>query len=346
MLLAPVTLLAGPHVTLTVVLPEWEVMSESSSQPSQPSQPSDPSQTSGAPERAGLEALNALPPDAARQRLLACCSSARWADEMISGRPYPSAAELLARSDRAVAGLAQADLEQALAGHPRIGRPAGPAHGWSDREQSGVQAAGEATIRALADGNEQYERRFGHIYLVRASGRSGEELLALLRGRLGNDPAAEWDVVRRELAQINRIRLGRLLDEGVTPATSMVTTHVLDTARGVPAAGVLVRLDRVSAAGPGESAGELGRARTDADGRVRVLGPGRLPAGTYRLTFGTGEYFAGLYAPSPAGPVSPGPPGPAFFPEVSVTFVVDGQAPHYHVPLLLSPFGYSTYRGS
>ena len=74
--------------------------------------------------------------------------------------------------------------------------------------------------------------------------------------------------------------------------------------------------------------------------------PGRLPAGTYRLTFGTGDYFGVFYAPSPPGPAPAGQPGAAFFPEVAVTFVVDGETPHYHVPLLLSPFGYSTYRGS
>jgi 5-hydroxyisourate hydrolase len=110
----------------------------------------------------------------------------------------------------------------------------------------------------------------------------------------------------------------------------MITTHVLDTARGVPAAGVPVALARISGAG----AEEIGRASTDADGRVRGIGPPRLEPGIYRLTFGTGEYLEANQA------------GPAFFPEVTVTFTVDGQAPHYHVPLLLSPFGYTTYRGS
>jgi 2-oxo-4-hydroxy-4-carboxy-5-ureidoimidazoline decarboxylase len=164
-------------------------------------------------ERPGLERLNGLPDGAARQELLACCSSARWAAEVASGRPFASAAEIIARSDAAVAGLAQADLEQALAGHPRIGdRSRAGAAAWSRQEQAGVAAADQAIVRALADGNEAYERRFGHIYLVCATGRSGAELLALLRQRLRNDPAAEWDVVRRELGQINRIRLRRLLE--------------------------------------------------------------------------------------------------------------------------------------
>jgi 5-hydroxyisourate hydrolase len=125
---------------------------------------------------------------------------------------------------------------------------------------------------------------------------------------------------------------------------SQITTHVLDTARGAPAAGVPVRLERLSGSGPGEAgpgeagmglAGtrELGRASTDADGRVSDLGPQRLPAGTYRLVFDTAGYFAQQRT---AG----------FFPEVAVTFTVGGEGQHYHVPLLLSPFGYATYRGS
>jgi 2-oxo-4-hydroxy-4-carboxy-5-ureidoimidazoline decarboxylase len=140
-----------------------------------------------------------------------CCSSARWVAEVASGRPYASADQLLARSDQAVARLAPADLEQALAGHPRIGEGRG-ADDRSRREQAGVLGADPGTIQALADGNEAYERRFGHIYLVCATGRSAGELLALLQERLGNDPGTEWGVVRRELAKINRIRLARLLD--------------------------------------------------------------------------------------------------------------------------------------
>jgi 5-hydroxyisourate hydrolase len=105
---------------------------------------------------------------------------------------------------------------------------------------------------------------------------------------------------------------------------SAVTTHVLDTALGVPAAGVPVRLERVTEAG----CAELGRARTDADGRVTELGPALIEPGTYRLVFDTAAYAA------------------TFFPEVTVTFTVNAADRHYHVPLLLSPFGYSTYRGS
>jgi 2-oxo-4-hydroxy-4-carboxy-5-ureidoimidazoline decarboxylase len=152
-----------------------------------------------------------MPAELARQQLLACCSSARWAAEVASGRPYGSAGELLASSDAAMAGLAPADLEQALAGHPRIGERRGT-DARSRREQAGVLGADPATIQALAEGNEEYERRFGHIYLVCATGRNAADLLALLRERLGNDDGTEWGVVRRELGKINRIRLAKMLD--------------------------------------------------------------------------------------------------------------------------------------
>jgi hydroxyisourate hydrolase len=109
---------------------------------------------------------------------------------------------------------------------------------------------------------------------------------------------------------------------------TQVTTHVLDTARGAPASGVPVRLESVSGVDQ-----EIGRASTDADGRVREIGPDRLPRGTYRLVFDTAAYFAQQRT---AG----------FFPEVAITFTVGGDGQHYHVPLLLSPFGYATYRGS
>ncbi|GAB3477648.1 hydroxyisourate hydrolase [Amycolatopsis cihanbeyliensis] len=106
---------------------------------------------------------------------------------------------------------------------------------------------------------------------------------------------------------------------------SLVTTHVLDTAAGRPAAGVPVRLES-----RGEDWETLASARTDEDGRARELGPDHLPEGVYRLVFDTAAYHGER----------------AFFPEVTVCFrITDGQA-HHHVPILLSPFAFSTYRGS
>jgi 5-hydroxyisourate hydrolase len=106
----------------------------------------------------------------------------------------------------------------------------------------------------------------------------------------------------------------------------MITTHVLDTSRGRPAAGIAITLSFHASDGWKE----IGSGKTDADGRLRDLTkPGALQTGTYRITFDTGSYF-------PEG----------FYPEVSVVFAIKDGSAHYHVPLLVSPFGYSTYRGS
>lgn len=110
---------------------------------------------------------------------------------------------------------------------------------------------------------------------------------------------------------------------------SAITTHVLDTALGRPAAGVPVRLERVHESG----CTILATADTDADGRAAQLGPDRAEPGDYRLTFDTAAYYARTQQGS-------------FFPEVSITFTLADPAQHHHVPLLLSPFAYSTYRGS
>lgn len=109
-----------------------------------------------------------------------------------------------------------------------------------------------------------------------------------------------------------------------------VTTHVLDTSSGRPASGVGVRLEMRD----GEGWRELGSGRTDADGRARdLLGDGRLKPGVFRLTFATGDYFRARGVES-------------FHPEVAVVFRVENPTEHHHVPVLLSPFGYTTYRGS
>jgi 5-hydroxyisourate hydrolase len=125
---------------------------------------------------------------------------------------------------------------------------------------------------------------------------------------------------------------------------SAISTHVLDTAAGRPAAGMRVRLERVAPAADDDAAGQeqIAVATTDADGRIAGLGPEIIAPGTYRLIFDTGGYFSRQPAGSGGGIGA----GAAFFPEVAVTFAVADGRDHYHVPLLMSPFGYSTYRGS
>jgi 2-oxo-4-hydroxy-4-carboxy-5-ureidoimidazoline decarboxylase len=164
-----------------------------------------------------LTHLNELPALAATQELLACCSAPSWAERMAAGRPYGSPLDAIRQSAMIVSSMTVPNLAEALAGHPRIGERTEAGHGgirsgaWSAQEQSGVDGADAGTARALAASNLEYERRFGHIYLVCASGRTGAELLSLLRSRLRNDAPAEWQVVRSELQKINEVRLRKLL---------------------------------------------------------------------------------------------------------------------------------------
>jgi len=161
-----------------------------------------------------VDEFNRLPGEAVRRDLRACCSSTRWIDAVAGGRPYDSEEALFAASDAAVTGLSEADLGEALAGHPRIGDRRAVAHAgsWSGQEQAGVRDAEASLRQSLGEGNAEYERRFGHIYLACATGRSAAELLAFLRERLGNDQETEWSVVASELAKINQIRLRMLLE--------------------------------------------------------------------------------------------------------------------------------------
>jgi 2-oxo-4-hydroxy-4-carboxy-5-ureidoimidazoline decarboxylase len=158
-----------------------------------------------------VDELNGLTEDAARRELRACCTSGRWIEAVAAVRPYADEAALLAASDRAAAGLTEADLREALDGHPRIGDRRVEAGSLSSQEQAGVRGADDSLRQALDAGNAEYEGRFGHIYLACATGRSADELLAFLRERLNNDPGTEWSVVASELAKINQIRLRKLL---------------------------------------------------------------------------------------------------------------------------------------
>ena len=162
-------------------------------------------------EPPGLISFNALSDARAVDLLVQCCSSTVWAQRMAAGRPFPSADALYTAAENVLGDLTESEIDAALVGHPRIGdRADNPS---SAREQSAVAAADDDVRAGLRAGNEEYEQKFGHVYLVCASGRSAHELLDVLRDRLGNDGATERKILRTELAAINRIRLERLLGE-------------------------------------------------------------------------------------------------------------------------------------
>lgn len=163
--------------------------------------------------------LNALSAEAVRASLTQCCGAGRWVEEMARSRPFASDAEVLETAERAWWGLQPADWREAFAGHPRIGetttgddrgRPRTAGATWSREEQHGVGKAAAEVRAALAEGNREYEKRFGHVFLICATGRSAEEMLAELRRRLGHDPARELEVAAGEHAKITRLRLEKL----------------------------------------------------------------------------------------------------------------------------------------
>ena len=172
-----------------------------------------------ASSEAGLRRLNTLPDGEARAALLRCCGSARWAETMTAGRPYADDDALLAAADRTWKELGPDDWREAFAHHPRIGDRAAlearfaATRGWSAGEQGGVATAGTEVLDALAEGNRAYEARFGHVFLVCATGRTADEMLAFLRERLPNPPEVELRVAAAEQAKIMRLRLAKLLQE-------------------------------------------------------------------------------------------------------------------------------------
>lgn len=161
-----------------------------------------------------LRDFDELPDDEADRLLHACCASSAWVARVRSGRPYATPEQLLAAADRACRELSAADVDEALAAHPRIGeraQGAGTEATWSRQEQASVSDADAHTRERLRELNVAYESRFDRVFLVRAAGRTPAQMLAELERRFANDPAAEQSEVVEQLAQITRLRVERLL---------------------------------------------------------------------------------------------------------------------------------------
>ena len=161
-----------------------------------------------------LDDFNDEPADQAVQALRACNAAPRFAAELVAARPYPDADALVARAEEVARALPWDEVSLALAAHPRIGdRPEGSSAEAeaSRREQSSMSDADAATRAALVDGNHAYEERFGHVFLIRAAGRSPDEMLAELRRRLENDADAEQREATEQLAQITALRVRGLV---------------------------------------------------------------------------------------------------------------------------------------
>jgi allantoicase len=170
----------------------------------------------GTPSRAGREAwglarLNALSPEEARVELAACCASSTWAERMGGARPFRDLASARAAASRAAEGLTEQDWLEAFGAHPRIGEKKTDARGWSTEEQSKVADADRATLDALAEVNRAYEAKHGFVYLVCATGKTADEMLALARERLQGDRARELVRAAEEQRLITYLRLEKLV---------------------------------------------------------------------------------------------------------------------------------------
>ena len=151
------------------------------------------------------------------EEFLKCCGSKEWAHQLVAAQPYGSLDELITAADRIWWSLDSEDWLEAFHSHPKIGEKKAAAavtveaQRWSEDEQSGIRDSGRETIAALAELNRKYDEKFGYIFIVCASGKSSEEMLAILRKRLENDPDEELRIAAGEQGKIFELRLRKLL---------------------------------------------------------------------------------------------------------------------------------------
>lgn len=163
------------------------------------------------PNAPGLTWFNSAGEAEASAALKEVCAASAWVGALLAQRPYTETEALLEASDSAMAELTEADLAEAMAGHPPIGRPK-EGDPTSAREQRGMADAAEQLKAEMLELNLEYQDTFGHVFLICATGLSAEQMRDAVRERLDNSPEQEREIVRGELVKINRIRLGRLTE--------------------------------------------------------------------------------------------------------------------------------------
>lgn len=291
-------------------------------------------------ENMTLQEFNALLPEDAHVGLLACCRSEKWANAMVEHRPFATESELVAVAESIWYNTCtEADWLDAFGGHPKIGDLASLTQKFADTqhlagvEQAGVLSAGASVLQGLADGNQAYEAAQGFIFIVCATGKPAHEMLQILQGRLRHTRHEEVRIAMGEQHKISLIRLQKWLTAANWSKlnVSQLTTHVLDTSIGETGKNITIRLQDLQPNGQWET---FALGITNQDGRIPdLLPPDRiLPAGAYRLVFEVEAYYRREQIST-------------FYPAVEISFYIRDAA-HYHVPLLINPYGYSTYRGS
>lgn len=272
--------------------------------------------------------------------LFSCCGATRWVSEMMRFYPFADAKNLLQKANEVwYETCGEEDWRESFLHHPKIGdveslrtKFANTSH-LASNEQAGAYTAGEALLQALAQANTDYFDKFGHIFIVCATGKSAQEMYDLLCQRLSNQPKEELNIAMGEQHKITLIRLKKIFtqaDWGFL-RVSQITTHVLDTSIGKTGKNIPIRLKRAIGNNQFET---IAQGLTNTDGRIPDLLPQSrpVPKGTYLMSFDTAAYFASQNQQG-------------FYPQVDIQFYIFDET-HYHVPLLINPYGYSTYRGS
>jgi 5-hydroxyisourate hydrolase/2-oxo-4-hydroxy-4-carboxy-5-ureidoimidazoline decarboxylase len=277
--------------------------------------------------------FNALEKEVAAKHLMDCCGSTQWVSKMMQHFPFSSEKQLVDLSSAVwYEQCDETDWRESFTHHPKIGDVKSLTEKFAGKEQAGVAVATAETIQALAKANADYESKFGFIFIVCATGKSATEMLQLLLDRLQNRAEEELHIAMGEQQKISIIRFKKLLTAANFDflRVSQITTHVLDTAVGLPGKDISIRMQAMRN-GTWQT---IAQGITNADGRIPDLLPQEriLKPATYKMVFDTGSYFKKQNLKT-------------FYPAVEIIFNTFDEA-HYHVPLLVNPFGYSTYRGS
>jgi 5-hydroxyisourate hydrolase/2-oxo-4-hydroxy-4-carboxy-5-ureidoimidazoline decarboxylase len=280
-----------------------------------------------------LSEFNNLDKETASQHLFSCCGSTHWTSKMMKNFPFDSEKVLIDLSTKIwYKECTEVDWRESFTHHPKIGDVKSLTEKFAGKEQSEVAVATNETIEALSKANADYDTKFGFIFIVCATGKSATEMLQILLDRIKNSMVEELNIAMGEQQKISIIRFKKLLINGDFNFLkgSQITTHVLDTSIGLPAKNISILLQ----AKENNRWQTIAQGITNDDGRIPDLLPQEknLKPDSYKMVFDTGSYYAKQNIKT-------------FYPEVEILFNTFDET-HYHVPLLLNPFGYSTYRGS
>jgi 2-oxo-4-hydroxy-4-carboxy-5-ureidoimidazoline decarboxylase len=291
--------------------------------------------------RLTLDRLNLLAPEAFVAEIGDVFEHAAWvAENVAAGRPYPTVAALHAAMLDAVR-TAPAERQLAfIRAHPELGsrvrRADLTADSQAEQGSLGLDRLSEAEFSRFFHLNAAYRDKFGFPFIICVRRHTRDSILRHFERRLGNDTDSERKTALDEIGLITRLRLvGKLDGPGKPKVDGRLSTHVLDTLSGAPARGVKLSLYEIGAS----ARGLLVEMATNADGRTDapLLSDAPLRIGTYELQFHIGDYFSAHRATSG---------DPPFLGTVPMRFSIAESEGHYHVPLLVTPWSYATYRGS